>query len=163
MSLDSILSTAASGLASINNHLAVVSQNVANAGTAGYAREVVSDTDLSSGGAGYGVRSGLATREVDDALQTALGQQSADVAGLQVRSTALASVDAAQGVTGAGNDLASRVGALAGCVHRPGRGPGQPGEPGQRRGRRRHPGRRHPNASRRLCRREAGRAGRLGE
>ncbi len=112
MSLDGILSTAASGLAGINRHLAAVGQNVANAGTPGYAREVVADTNLVAGGVGYGVRSGLATRDTDAALQAALGGQSGEVAGLQVRADALASVDAAQGATASGNDLASRLGAL---------------------------------------------------
>ncbi len=113
MSLDTALSVASSGLAGINRHLGVVSQNVANAGTAGYAREVVADTDLTAGGIGYGVRAGVATSETDAALQTALDGQDGEVAGLQVRSDALASVDAAQGATAAGNDLASRLGALS--------------------------------------------------
>ncbi len=113
MTLDLGLNAASSGLANINRHLAVVSQNVANASTPGYAREVVADTTLTAGGVGYGVRSGVATRETDAALQNALNEQNGTVAGLQVRSDALASVDAAQGTTGAGNDLSSRLGALA--------------------------------------------------
>ena len=112
MSLSSILDTAASGLTNINQQLAVVSQNVANASTPGYAREVVADTDLTAGGNGYGVVTGPATQEVDNALAAALNQQNANVAGAQVQSAALASVDAAQGTTGAGDDLASQLGAL---------------------------------------------------
>ena len=112
MSLNSILSTASSGLASINAQLGVVSQNVANASTPGYAREVVGLTDLTAGGVGYGVVTGPATQEVDTALTAALTEQNAAVAGAQIRSTALANVDTAQGTTGAGNDLSSRVGAL---------------------------------------------------
>ncbi len=112
MSLNGILSTASSGLASVNAQLAVVSQNVANASTPGYAREVMADTDLTTGGIGYGVRTGPATAEVDNALSAALNQQNAVVAGAQVRSSALATIDAAQGPTGAGEDLPSRLGAL---------------------------------------------------
>ena len=72
----------------------------------------MSSNDLTAGGVGYGVRTGVTTRETDAALQQALNQQNAQVSGLQVQSDALASVDAAQGTTGAGNDLASRLGAL---------------------------------------------------
>ena len=112
MSLNSILGTAASGLASINSQLAVVSQNVANAGTVGYARESVAESDLTAGGNGYGVRSGPATQEVDAALQRAASSQDAIVAGAQVRSDALAAMDAAQGTTAAGDDLPGRLGVL---------------------------------------------------
>ena len=112
MSLDLGLSAASTGLASINRQLAVVSQNVANAGTAGYAREVVATQSLTAAGNGFGVRTGVATRQTDAALQNAFNQQNADVAGQQVRSDALASIDAAQGTTASGNDLASRLGAL---------------------------------------------------
>ena len=113
MSLDLGLSVASSGLTNINRQLAVVSQNVANASTPGYSREVVADTALTAGGVGFGVRTGVATRETDAALESALGEQNATVSGLQVKSDALASVDAAQGTTGASNDLSSRLGALA--------------------------------------------------
>ncbi len=113
MSLDLGLAAASSGLTNINRQLAVVSQNVANASTPGYSREVVADTALTAGGVGFGVRTGVATRETDAALEDALDQQNASVSGLQVQSDALASVDAAQGTTGAGNDLSSRLGALA--------------------------------------------------
>ena len=112
MSLSGILSTASSGLASVNAQLSVVSQNVANASTPGYAREVVAQSDLTVGGIGYGVHTGPATAETDDALSAALNLQNAVVAGSQVRSSALATIDAAQGPTGAGEDLSSRLGAL---------------------------------------------------
>jgi flagellar hook-associated protein 1 FlgK len=112
MSLDLGLTAASSGLASINQQMSVISQNVANAGTAGYAREVVNSEDLTAGGVGYGARTNVATRETDAALQKALNEQNADVAGQQVTSDALASLDAAQGSTAAGNDLASQLGKL---------------------------------------------------
>ena len=112
MSIEIGLLAASTGLASINRQLAVVSQNVANAGTPGYTREVVSTTSLTAGGVGYGVRTGVATRETNAGLQNALNGQNASVAGLQVQSDALAAVDAAQGTVAAGNDLSSRVGAL---------------------------------------------------
>ncbi len=113
MSLDSILGIAGSGLAAINQQLALVSQNVANAGTAGYAVETSANADITAGGLGYGVRSGPATAATDAALQSALNAQGGAVAGQQVFSDALTAVDAAQGTTAAGNDLPSRLGALS--------------------------------------------------
>jgi flagellar hook-associated protein 1 FlgK len=112
MSLTSVLGTAASGLASVSAQLGVVSQNVANASTPGYAREVVANTNLTAGGVGYGVITGPATEEVDVALSAALNKENAAVAGAQVRSTALTALDAVQGTTGAGEDLSSALGAL---------------------------------------------------
>ena len=41
MSLDSVLNSSASGLDSVSRRIATVSQNVANAGTAGYVRQTV--------------------------------------------------------------------------------------------------------------------------
>ena len=112
MSLDSILSTAGSGLASVNAQLALIGQNVANASTPGYATEVAAETNLTAGGTGYGVVTGPATQVTDTSLQAAVAEQAGSVAGLQVTSGALAAVDAAQGATAAGNDLASQLGAL---------------------------------------------------
>jgi flagellar hook-associated protein 1 FlgK len=112
MSLQGTISIAASGLANVNRQLSVVSQNVANAGTAGYARETAASASLTSGGIGYGVTTGPAQRETDSALEAALLAQGAEVSALQVKSDALAAVGQAQGTTGAGDDLASRLGAL---------------------------------------------------
>jgi flagellar hook-associated protein 1 FlgK len=112
MSLNSTISVASSGLANINAQLGVASQNVANAGTPGYAREAAASSNLSAGGVGYGVQTGPATRDTDIALEAAVIAQGADVAGQQVTSDALAAIGTAQGTTGAGNDLASRLGAL---------------------------------------------------
>ena len=58
MSLESILGTASSGLANVNRQLSVVSQNVANASTPGYAREVAANITLTAGGDGFGVQTG---------------------------------------------------------------------------------------------------------
>ena len=65
MSLDAALSIASGSLANINRQLALVSQNVANAATPGYAREISTQQSLSAGGLGMGVRSGAAQRNVE--------------------------------------------------------------------------------------------------
>ena len=113
MDLNASLSIAASGIAAVNAQLAVTSQNVGNASTPGYATETVAQSDLTGGGYGFGVVTGPAVLTTDPQLQSSVLSQGADVAGQQVTSGALASLDALQGTTGAGNDLASQVGALS--------------------------------------------------
>lgn len=112
MSLDASLAIAGSGLANVNRQMAVVSQNVANASTPDYVREVSTQTSLVASGLGMGVRTGQVQRALDAALQTALFQQNGAVAGLQTRQAALAAIDSVQGTPGQGNDLASLLGRL---------------------------------------------------
>ncbi len=112
MSLESVLSQAASGLDSVTRRLSTASQNIANASQAGYTREVlpVTSVALPEGG---GVRSGVAARTtVDAALQADLFAAGAQVAGGQARSAALASIDAASGAPGSGQDIAGLLGSL---------------------------------------------------
>lgn len=112
MSLDAALAIAGSGLANVNRQLAVVSQNVANASTPDYVREVSTQTSLTASGHGMGVRTGLVQRALDTALQSALFEQNGSVAGLQTREAALQAIDAVEGTPGQGNDLASLLGKL---------------------------------------------------
>lgn len=112
MRLDVALTDAASGLDSINRQLATIAQNVANAGTPGYVKENLATSSVEAGGVGMGVRSGVATRLVDAALQENVLAATGEVAGDQVRQTALSGIDAASGAPGSGQDLASLLGAL---------------------------------------------------
>src|ERR1700722_8830793 len=99
MTLDGTLSIATGGLANINRQMAVVSQNVANASTPGYAVEISTQESLTGNGEGLGVRSGPAIRDIDMALQAETFSQNATVAGLQTRQNALQAIDAVQGHT----------------------------------------------------------------
>jgi flagellar hook-associated protein 1 len=112
MSLDAALSIANSGLSAINQQLALVSHNVANASTPGYAVEVAPQTTRDSGGQPMGVVVGVAQRQVDDALNASLSAQGGVVSGLQVTTAALSSVDTALGTVGQGDDLSSLQGTL---------------------------------------------------
>lgn len=112
MTLDSAISIASGGLANVTSQLAVVSQNVSNANTAGYTRELGQQTAVSADGMGLGVRTGPATRSVSAMLQAEAWQQGATVAAMTVRSQALAAIDAAHGTPGQGDDLASLTGVL---------------------------------------------------
>ena len=112
MSLFGALSAATSGLDSIAKQLAVVSQNVANAGTPGYVRESAPAVDAGQSGVALGVRTGITVRNLDETLQTQLLASSADVAGQGVRSAALAGLDSASGTPGSGYDLPGLLGGL---------------------------------------------------
>ena len=112
MGLDGVLNSAASGLDSVSRRIATVSQNVANAGTAGYVRETVAVNSVTAGGDGMGVRTGPAARSMDERLQASALAASAAVVGERTRSDALATVDAASGTPGAGFDLPSLLGSL---------------------------------------------------
>jgi flagellar hook-associated protein 1 len=112
MSLAGALSIATGGLANVNRQMALVSQNVANASTPGYAAEIGTQQSVTAGGDGLGVRTGLTIRNIDANLQQELFGQNATVAGLQTRQTALQAIDAAQGTPGQGTDIASMLGQL---------------------------------------------------
>ena len=112
MRLDGALSIAAGGLANVNRQMAIVSQNVANANTPGYAAEIATQTSVTADGQGLGVHSGPAIRNLDTMLQGELFSQNATVAGLQTRQTALQAIDAVQGTPGQGSDIASLLGQL---------------------------------------------------
>ncbi len=113
MSLESALSIAGSGLAVVQRQISVVSQNVANASTTGYVREVSVQTSLEAGSEPSGVASGPTQRALDAPLQASVLSQNAAVSGLQTRAAALSVIDAAQGTTGdGGSSLASLAGGL---------------------------------------------------
>jgi flagellar hook-associated protein 1 FlgK len=112
MSLNSALSIAAGGLANINAQFALISQNVANAATPGYAVEISNQQALTADGVGMGVRTGPATLQIDQALQTSLTQQNATVTGLQTTQTSLQAIDSVLGTPGSGSDIGSLLGNL---------------------------------------------------
>jgi flagellar hook-associated protein 1 FlgK len=103
------LSIAGTGLAAVNAQLALVSQNVANAGSTGYVTEQLSQTSLSSGGQADGVLTGVATRVLNTQLQQDLFAQNGTVSALSTTQTALQPIDAAQGTVGGNNDLSSQL------------------------------------------------------
>lgn len=116
MGLDSSLAIASSGLAALQAEMAVASQNVANAGTAGYAKEVSAVSSRTAGGDPGGVLIGVTGRVVDTALEASLYTQNALVSGLTTTSTALGPISTLQGSTstdaGSSNTLSDSVGNL---------------------------------------------------
>ena len=73
MSLAGILGSASSGLATAQAQIQVISNNIANVNTPGYAREVVSQQSITTTASGGGVTTGAITLAVDQFLrQTSL-------------------------------------------------------------------------------------------
>ncbi|MEJ0016067.1 MAG: flagellar hook-associated protein FlgK [Acetobacteraceae bacterium] len=112
MTLDGALSIATGGLANVNRQMALVSQNVANASTPGYATQIATQHSVTADGQGLGVHSDRAIRNIDTVLQAELFGQNATVAGLQTRREALQAIDSLTGTPGQGTDIASLLGRL---------------------------------------------------
>lgn len=111
-SIASILSNAASGLHASQAGIAVISDNIANAGVAGFTAKQLDKTAFVAGDQTSGVRTGLVTRSVDEALQAGVWSSASAVGALAVRSNVLNAVNATQGTPGDGTSLADAVTAL---------------------------------------------------
>ncbi len=106
-SLDAALSIANSGLSAINQGFSVISDNIANADTTGYATEQMTETALDAGAQGIGVLTGPAELLQNQALQTQLNGQNAATGAAQATSSALQPLQIVLGSVGAGDDLGS--------------------------------------------------------
>ncbi len=109
VSLNSIASTAASGLRASQLGIAVLSDNIANAGVAGYTTKRLDVSTFRVDGDTNGVRTGLVSRSVDDALQTSLWTSTSRVEALAVRTQVLQAVNATQGTPGDETSIADAV------------------------------------------------------
>jgi flagellar hook-associated protein 1 FlgK len=112
MGLDSALSIANGGLATISESLALVSQNITNASTPGYAVEEDSTESVDAGGQPSGVRSTLPTLATDLGLQNQLNDATARASAADVTNSALANIQPALGTVANGDDLNSQLTAL---------------------------------------------------
>ncbi|MDD2877269.1 MAG: flagellar hook-associated protein FlgK [Acidiphilium sp.] len=110
MSIGTGLAIATSGLAAIEQQLSVVSQNVANANTAGYSVETASLTATSAQGIGTGVISGPATQAANTSIQAQLNASVGNQSFQQTTASSLSSIDQVMGTPGQGNDLSSLLG-----------------------------------------------------
>jgi flagellar hook-associated protein 1 FlgK len=104
-SLDSITSNAASGLRASQLGIAVLGDNIANAGVAGYTAKQLDLSTFTVSGRTSGVRTGLVSRSVDDALQTSVWTSTSRVEALTARSEVLQAVNATQGTPGDGTSI----------------------------------------------------------
>jgi flagellar hook-associated protein 1 FlgK len=113
MGLDSALSVANSSLANISRDYGVISQNVANADTPGFASEQATQTSLQAGGQGFGAQAGATQLATNQSLQSALYGQNAVAAGATTTNAALTALQPILGAVGQGTDLGSLLGDVA--------------------------------------------------
>ncbi|GBQ65689.1 flagellar hook-associated protein FlgK [Ameyamaea chiangmaiensis NBRC 103196] len=111
MGISDALSIASSGLHSTEHALAVASQNVANASTTGYVKEVATQVAVSYGGIGGGVAVGATARDVNTALENLLYTKNADVSSYATLDNALSAISAVQGTTS--SDSTTSTGTLS--------------------------------------------------
>jgi len=97
MSLNTIMSTANSGMQAAQTGLRVVSDNIANVNTAGYVRKTVSQSNLISNGMGVGVNIDAIKRATDRFLQSASLNAVSESSRAQALATAM---DSAQNLFG---------------------------------------------------------------
>ncbi len=113
MQLAGALANASSGLTAIAQGFGAISQNIANASTTDYARDVSTTVDVTAGGQPLGTLAQPTTRVLDTAIQSQVLAQNATVSALSTSASALATVAAAQGATGQSQDIASLLGKLS--------------------------------------------------
>jgi flagellar hook-associated protein 1 FlgK len=129
VSLNAVLSNALSGLSVAQNALAVTSNNVANANTEGYSRQVAQQETLVIDGRGAGARAADTTRMVDELLSARFREQQSRVG----RSGTLDGLheqiqDRLFGAPGdVDRGLANRISRLAVAAEALATGPDQPG------------------------------------
>ena len=112
MFLGNALSSATTGLDSIERQISVLSQNVSNASTPNYVHESTPLTSLDSEAGPAGVRTGVATRDIDLQVQAGLFASVGNEASSNATQTSLSAIDQASGTVGSGQDLSSLVGNL---------------------------------------------------
>ncbi|MCB2094408.1 MAG: flagellar hook-associated protein FlgK [Rhodobacteraceae bacterium] len=112
MGLTTSFNNALSGLTASARSAEVVSSNVANALTAGYARRELNLAAESLGGAGAGVRVDGVTRAVDQAILNDRRLADGDAGNARLRSGFLAEVEDRIGLPGDAGSLTGRVAAL---------------------------------------------------
>jgi flagellar hook-associated protein 1 len=111
-SLSSIISNAQSGLGAVKAGIAVISDNVANAGVASYSVKTQDVSSFDVGGQTFGVRTGQVERSVNAALEASAWAAASKVAGLTVQSQVLTAINNTQGTPGDGTSLPDVVTAL---------------------------------------------------
>lgn len=109
MSFATGLASAISGLTAVNKQVEVISNNIANATTAGYGRRELVTTAWSAGGNGLGVRIVGITRQIDLPLQNDRRVAQAADADNAAKAAALKTIEQAIGTTDSTLSLQSRI------------------------------------------------------
>jgi flagellar hook-associated protein 1 FlgK len=112
MSLDLALPVARSGLRLLDRQMARTADDIANAGTDGHTRKILDGRSVTADGTGIGVRSQVAVRDVDLALQAAGMRAGGDIAAGDLRVALLRQVETAHGRPEDGDSIGGLLSAL---------------------------------------------------
>ncbi|WP_182912056.1 flagellar hook-associated protein FlgK [Sphingomonas cavernae] len=112
MSLNEILGSAMSGLAASQAGMRSVSNNIANVGTAGYARERVSLSTGVTSGRVSGVVIGEPERVADKFLESAVYRRAGDIGRSEAAASYMDRLQSLLGAPGAESGLAARLSAI---------------------------------------------------
>ncbi|GGK19408.1 flagellar hook-associated protein FlgK [Salinarimonas ramus] len=118
MTLMSALSSAVSGLRSTQAGIALVSQNVANADSAGYTKRRLQPVEQVAGDRSAGVRTGEIQRVLDRVLQRSLWQETSGAGYTGLRATMSGALERLYGPPGSASALDTLTNALSGAVDR---------------------------------------------
>lgn len=112
MGLGTALNIALAGLNVNQQALAVLSQNIANANTAGYTRKIVNQESVSINGVSSGVQMDTVTRKVDSYLQNSIQTQNSAVSQNTTIASYSSSIQILLGKPGDTTNIASQVGSF---------------------------------------------------
>ncbi|MEN2786136.1 flagellar hook-associated protein FlgK [Sphingomonas qilianensis] len=118
MSLNEILHTATSGLAASQAGMRSVSNNIANVGVSGYARERTATSTAVTAGRVTGVLIGEPARVADSFLENAVFRRGGDMGRSEAVSSYLDRLQALLGAPGAASGIAGRIDAIAASAAR---------------------------------------------
>jgi flagellar hook-associated protein 1 FlgK len=107
VSLGSAINISSQSLENISSGFALISQNIANASTPGYSREMAPTVSLDAGGQGIGAKLAPSSLATNAALQMQLYSQNAASSAATTTNTALSALQPVLGTVGQGNDLGS--------------------------------------------------------
>ncbi|MEE4452376.1 flagellar hook-associated protein FlgK [Novosphingobium resinovorum] len=116
MSLNSILSSAISGLSASQAGMQVVSTNIANVGTVGYARQTLSQSASVAGGTVNGVVVGEPSRVADKFLENAVYQRAGTAGRTEAAANYLDRLQSLLGSPSAESGLSSRISAISSAI-----------------------------------------------
>lgn len=116
MSLNSILSSAISGLSASQSGMQVVSTNIANVGTVGYARQTVSQSASVAGGTVNGVVVGEPSRIADKFLENAVYQRAGTAGRADAAATYLNRLQSLLGSPSSDSGLSARLSAITSSI-----------------------------------------------
>jgi flagellar hook-associated protein 1 FlgK len=116
MGLSVALQDAITGLRATQNQIQVISGNVANAQTAGYSRQTLSQTSITTPAGGVGVNTGIIKRVTDQLLTSNLSKQSSTASAASTANDYLNQLQSLLGQVGAGTSFTDSFNTFVGSM-----------------------------------------------